>query len=209
MVPFTNPGGQDLAVIAIGLDAVGAAVDWPTGRPTASAAAAMRVAMVLLRMPAPIGSPGSSGGDNGMETGMRPRVRAMGERNIALARAAIDAFNRGDTEAIRDLAAPDFVVHSSQELPNPGNFSGFDGYEEWVAAWLEAWDDFRIEELETEALDDHHVLMMVRQVGRGQSSGLEITMDAAYLYEVGDDGKLVRFELHLTRESALGAVRPT
>jgi ketosteroid isomerase-like protein len=133
----------------------------------------------------------------------------MREQNIEVARAAIEAFNRGDTASIQKLAAPDFEVRSSQELPNPGNFRGFDGYEQWVGAWLEAWDEFHVEELETEAIDEHHVLMLVRQVGTGQSSGLEITMDAAYLYEVGDDSKLVRFELHLTRESALGAVRRT
>jgi hypothetical protein len=31
-------------------------------------------------------------------------------------------------------------------------------------------------------------------------------MDAVHVYEVSDDGKLTRFELHLTRESAQAAI---
>jgi ketosteroid isomerase-like protein len=96
----------------------------------------------------------------------------MSERNIELARAALDAFNRRDTATIMRLAAPDFEVFSSRELPNPGNFRGRDGYEQWIGAWLEAWDEFTIEELEVEAIDDRRVLMMVRQIGKGRTSGL-------------------------------------
>ncbi len=130
----------------------------------------------------------------------------MSERNIEVARATIAAFNRGDTAAIRGLAAPEFEVFSTPDLANPGHYHGFDGYEEWVEAWLEAWDEFRVEEVDAEAVDDRHVLMLVRQVGKGHSSGLEIAMEAAYLYEFGDDGKLARFELHADRDAALAAI---
>jgi hypothetical protein len=48
----------------------------------------------------------------------------------------------------------------------------------------------------------------VRQNGRGRLSGLALTMEAAHLYEIDEEGKIVRFQLHDERERALENVRP-
>jgi len=57
--------------------------------------------------------------------------------------------------------------------------------------------------LDIEAVDERHVVAVVRQNGRGRLSGLELTMEAAQLYEINEDGKVVRFQLHDERERAL------
>jgi uncharacterized protein len=130
----------------------------------------------------------------------------VSERNIAVALTAIDAFNRGDVEAVLGFAAPDVEVYSSPDTPNPGRFLGAEGYLQWSGQWLEAWETFTLDVLEVEAVDDRHVVAVVRQHGRGRLSGVDISMEAAHLYEIDADGRIVRFQLHLDRESALANV---
>jgi ketosteroid isomerase-like protein len=132
----------------------------------------------------------------------------MPERNVAIARSAIEAFNRGDVDAVLALAAPDVEVYAPPDSPNPGRYVGYDGYLQWSEQWLEAWETFTLDVLEIEAVDDRHVVAVVRQNGRGRLSGLEVTMAGAHLYEIDADGKIVRFQLYDERERALENVRP-
>jgi ketosteroid isomerase-like protein len=132
----------------------------------------------------------------------------MPERNVAIARSAIEAFNRGDVDAVLALAAPDVEVYAPPDSPNPGRYVGYDGYLRWSEQWLEAWETFTLDVLEIEAVDDRHVVAVVRQNGRGRLSGLEVTMAGAHLYEIDADGKIVRFQLYDERERALENVSP-
>jgi ketosteroid isomerase-like protein len=131
----------------------------------------------------------------------------MPERNVAIARSAIEAFNRGDVDAVLALAAPDVEVYAPPDSPNPGRYVGQEEYLRWSAQWLEAWETFTLDVLDIEAVDDRHVVAAVRQNGRGRLSGLEVTMAGAHLYEIDADGKIVRFQLYDERERALENVR--
>jgi ketosteroid isomerase-like protein len=133
----------------------------------------------------------------------------MSERNVAIARSAIEAFNRGDVDAVLALAAPDVEVYAPPDSPNPGRYVGYEGYLRWSEQWLEAWETFTLDVLDIEAVGDRHVVAVVRQNGRGRLSGLALTMEAAHLYEMDEDGKIVRFELHDERKRALENVTPS
>ena len=132
----------------------------------------------------------------------------MSERNVAISRSAIEAFNRGDVDAVLALAAPDVEVYAPPDSPNPGRYVGYEGYLRWSEQWLEAWETFTLDFLDIEAVDDRHVVAVVRQNGRGRLSGLEVTMAGAHLYEIDADGKIVRFQLYDERERALENVPP-
>ena len=133
----------------------------------------------------------------------------MSERNVAIARSAIEAFNRGDVDAVLALAAPDVEVYAPPDSPNPGRYVGYEGYLRWSEQWLEAWETFTLDVLDIEAVGNRHVVAVVRQNGRGRLSGLALTMEAAQLYEIDEDGKIVRFELHDERSRALENVTPS
>ncbi|MFL5848016.1 MAG: nuclear transport factor 2 family protein [Solirubrobacteraceae bacterium] len=133
----------------------------------------------------------------------------MSERNVAIARSAIEAFNRGDVDAVLALAAPDVEVYAPPDSPNPGRYVGYEGYLRWSEQWLEAWETFTLDVLDIEAVGDRHVVAVVRQNGRGRLSGLALTMESAHLYEMDEDGKIVRFELHDERKRALENVTPS
>jgi hypothetical protein len=130
----------------------------------------------------------------------------MRERNVEIARAAIEAFNRGEVETLLGMSAEDIEIYGSDEMVNSGRFRGHEGYQRWTTAWLEAWDEFHVVVLGSEALDDRHVILDVRQVGRGALSGVDTEMDATHLFEIDAQGKIVRFELHPTRAAALAEV---
>jgi ketosteroid isomerase-like protein len=132
----------------------------------------------------------------------------VSERNIAIALQGIDAFNRGDVEAVLALAATDVEVYAPPDSPNPGRYLGHEGYVKWSEQWLEAWETFTLDVLEVEAVDDRHVVAVVRQHGRGRLSGLDLTMEAVHLYEIDEEGKVVRFQLHDDRERALANIAP-
>ena len=127
------------------------------------------------------------------------------EQNIELVRAAFEAFERGDVEAINELLDPAVEVHISDSLMNAGTWSGIDGFWESVAGWLEAWDDYRLEVRSVEAIDERAVLAEGYQSGTGRASGVPVEMVAYWLFVISD-GRCARYELHATREGALSAL---
>jgi ketosteroid isomerase-like protein len=131
----------------------------------------------------------------------------MAERdhNIALAREGIEAFNRGDLEAVAATLHPEIETHVSARMVNHGTWHGLAGFGEGIGAWTEAWDDLHFEVLEVEAVDDRHVLALVHQTATGPGSGVPVAMDAVLLFEF-EDGRARRFHVHSDRESAVAAI---
>lgn len=123
-----------------------------------------------------------------------------------LARAGLEAFNRGDVEAVLALMSPDVEVHSVAEVGEEGTYHGPEGYLEWTRIWLEAWDDFRVEVDEVEEIGEEDILVHATQRGRGRDSGLEVAQQGVYLFTVRD-GLLTRLHLYPDRESAVAAAR--
>jgi ketosteroid isomerase-like protein len=129
----------------------------------------------------------------------------MSERNLQLARDGLAAFNRGDFDALDAVLADDVVAVVPAGMPNEGTYEGREGYWLMLRHWIEAWEDFRAEAHDFIAIGDH-VVVPVRQVGRGRGSGVEVSAEMAYLLELRD-GLLVRWQLCLDREEALAAAR--
>ena len=120
-------------------------------------------------------------------------------------RRAFDLFERRDMEGVFAIAADDVEVGGASELPNSGTYHGHEGFLTWLAQWLDAWDEFTIDLLDVEAIDDEQVVADVDQHGRGKGSGLEVTQRGlAYLVRVRD-GRVARIFLYPTRAAALAA----
>jgi uncharacterized protein len=122
-----------------------------------------------------------------------------------LARAGFEAFNRGDIETVLELLSPDVEIHSVAEMGEEGTYRGHDGYREWTAIWLDAWDEFRIEITEIEEVDEQNVLIHSVQRARGKDSGVEVEQFGVYLFTLRD-GKATRLHLYADRDSALAAI---
>ena len=128
------------------------------------------------------------------------------QRNIALARGGLEAFNRGDSESVVAALHPEIETHVSPGMMNSGTWHGLDGFRNGIGSWTDAWQDLHLEILDVEAVDDRHVLAFVRQTAVGPESGVPVEMNAVLLFEVGDDGRACRFHVHPDRESAEAAI---
>jgi ketosteroid isomerase-like protein len=127
------------------------------------------------------------------------------QRNIELTRRGFEAYNAGDYEAVVELLHSDVELHADHELLNSGDFEGREGFMQWSAEWLEAWEDFRVDANAVETLGDHCILVDSHQVARGAGSGIDVGMDVFWALEA-EDGKLRRMYLFANRDRAAAAI---
>jgi ketosteroid isomerase-like protein len=132
-------------------------------------------------------------------------INNIQQRNLELTRRGFEAYNAGDYEGVVALLHPDVELYADDELLNGGSFHGHDGFMQWSAEWLEAWDEFRIEARSIEALGENAILVDTHQIARGAGSGIDVEMDVYWAFEARD-GKLRRMHLYAARESALDAI---
>ena len=72
-------------------------------------------------------------------------------------------------------------------MANAGTFHGHDGFVSWITAWTDAWQEISAEVTDTIPVGERHIVTAVHQEGRGRD-GIELSMELAFLFEVGDDG---------------------
>jgi len=128
------------------------------------------------------------------------------DENLRLVLSWLEAWGRGDRDALIEGLDPAVEIHSQREVGNEGTYRGRAGYRQWEARWMEAWDEFRNEILRAEPVDRQHVIVDVRQRGTGRGSGVAVDREGSMLFEIRD-GRAVRFHLYSTHERALEVAR--
>jgi ketosteroid isomerase-like protein len=103
------------------------------------------------------------------------------------------------------LGAPEieFVRADAPEDPSPS--TGLVEMAEGAREFLSAWEEYRAQADEYRELDDERVLVLVRQSGRGKTSGLEVGqlgVRGATLFHIRG-GEVTRLVLYWDRERAL------
>ena len=129
----------------------------------------------------------------------------MSEQNLEIVRASWDAWTRGDMDALFEFYDPEVEWDMSHSyVPDMGVFHGHEGirefFREWRAFFAEYW-------AEPEEFIDagEHVIVRVRQGGRGRSSTVGVEMPVYWqLYRLRD-GRAVRVEIYRDEEQALRA----
>jgi uncharacterized protein len=129
----------------------------------------------------------------------------MSEENVEQVRRGYEAFARGDVDAVLELLDPDVDWHPAiAPILGVETIRGREAVRRFLTRDLfEGFDQFRAEPLSFEDLGDF-VLVMVRYIGRGESSGIEMDQRFATLYELRD-GKTVTMRDYPTRAEALEA----
>jgi ketosteroid isomerase-like protein len=126
------------------------------------------------------------------------------EENLAAVRAALEVFQSGDVERFLEFLDPDIEVFSTPELANPTQARGRDAWLRWTGDWLEAWETFEIDAESIEPVGEHHVILEMRQHGKGKGSGVEVELRVFYMFEL-HDGVATRYHLYPDREQAEAA----
>jgi ketosteroid isomerase-like protein len=124
---------------------------------------------------------------------------------LDIARKGIEAYNRGDLDALFELITDDVEFVVPDTLANSGRYVGRDGFQAMMGQWEEAWDEFRVE-IEELVEEGDAVVVSVAQYGRGRGSGIETQMAAAHLMRFRE-GRLSGWRLCESPEEALRQLR--
>ena len=129
----------------------------------------------------------------------------MSQENVEIVRNAFDAFARGDTEGLLQLADEEVVITQPVELPGATRQQrGHSGVMEAFAIWPEQWDDYRIESVRVLADPADQVVVSINQSGRGKQSGIAVEMDFTLLFTLREE-KVTRWQLFVDEAQALEA----
>jgi ketosteroid isomerase-like protein len=106
------------------------------------------------------------------------------------------AINARDRDSIRALTAPDIVVATTVEA-----YRGPEAVLEWLDEGDDAFDDFAVELLDVEEVAGHVVVSM-RQGGRGKASGAEVYNRFTHVWTLRD-GRAIRLQSFANRDDAV------
>jgi ketosteroid isomerase-like protein len=120
-----------------------------------------------------------------------------------LLRNAYESFNRGDVDAIVGLLHPDVEWVPPPTSLEPQPLRG----REAVRGYLEP-NFFESQTVEPLELSEHgdRVMVAARVRARGRGSGIELDQIAYHVLTI-EDGRAVRFEVHVDRATALAALQ--
>ena len=110
------------------------------------------------------------------------------------------AINARDRAAITALTAPDIVFATTVE-----SYRGPEALLEWMDEGDDAFDDFTVDLLEVAELGDHVVVSM-RQRGRGKASGAEVDDHITHVWTLRD-GRGTRLQSFANHDDALRYAR--
>jgi ketosteroid isomerase-like protein len=123
---------------------------------------------------------------------------------VALAKESFEAFLRGDVDTAIRRFDERTEIHTPPEMMNNGTFYGPEGFRNWTEQWFDAWEEYSLEPLEYEQLDDEHVIVHCRQSARGKGSGVPVEMEVFWLAQMTPE-RTVRLHLYPRREDAVAA----
>jgi ketosteroid isomerase-like protein len=125
----------------------------------------------------------------------------MSQENVDVMRRIVEASGRQDYQAVLADLDPEVEIDDT-DIPES---TGADSFLEWVARWDEAWDSWRVEDLEVRAAADNQTIALFKMVVTGKGSGVELTrLDALVASFRG--GKAVKLGYYNDQTQALAAV---
>ncbi len=131
----------------------------------------------------------------------------MSQENVEAYRRGLDAFNRGDVEAMLEVLDPDVVMHLALPAMFGGEATAFRGHDEcreFLRDLDEAFAEFMVEISEIRDLGER-LVTIGHLHGRGKESGAEVESPIGYVIDF-KNGKVVRYRDYFDPKEALEAV---
>jgi len=131
----------------------------------------------------------------------------MSQADVDSVRAAWEAWERGDMEAIFAFYDPEIVWDQTHaDTPELSTvYHGHDGVRQFIREWIAPFESYyaRPEEF----IDaGEAVVVRLRQGGRGKQSGAEVEMPPYWQVYRLRDGRAMRIEVYTDQAEALKAV---
>jgi ketosteroid isomerase-like protein len=90
-------------------------------------------------------------------------------------------------------------------FPDGEVYRGHDGVGEAFRIWIGTWEDYRMELDALVDAGDSEVIALVRELGRGKASGIELERPTAGVWTLRN-GKVIRIRFYERRQAALEAL---
>ena len=116
----------------------------------------------------------------------------MSQENVEILRRGYEALSRGDLDAVLELCDPDIESVLPEGGINTGTLRGHRAVRDFLESYIDAFESFRMEPERFLEADDQ-VVVVLRVVGRGRGSGLEVDVRPAHLWTM-DRGRAVRVQ---------------
>jgi ketosteroid isomerase-like protein len=113
----------------------------------------------------------------------------MSEENVELVRRGYQTWNENGLEAaLVEFIDPDVELHDPVEMPDGSVYRGHEGARAMWAHWTEVWEEVRFEPDEAVDLDDEHVLLRVRALGRVKESDAPVEVSFYEVWTIREQG---------------------
>jgi uncharacterized protein len=129
----------------------------------------------------------------------------MAQQSLDIVRAAHEALNSGDMDALVVLCAADFQLDMSDRVFNPAVYEGHEGIRRFYAEVRDVWASYIWEPEELIEAKDN-VVALLRTGGVGRGSGVEVDRRTAMVWTVRD-GRASALRFFRDRDKALAAVQ--
>jgi ketosteroid isomerase-like protein len=122
----------------------------------------------------------------------------MSQENVEVVRSGFSAFEQGDVSRMLDLMAGDLVTYRAD--PDGATYHGKEGFLEATADWTEGFSDWSV--IPEEFIDaGDFVVVQVRQVVRGEASGISVEGAFWFVFEV-HDARVTRLSFYVREVEA-------
>src|SRR5215207_4381513 len=129
----------------------------------------------------------------------------MSQKNVEIVRRSVEAYERGDIQAMLDSADPELITHRAPPQPDAGTWHGPEGFLQALAGWVEGFDKFEATTEEIIDANDDQVITRSHQRALGTESRVPIEADFWLVHTIKDQ-KVVRLDIYASKQQALGAV---
>jgi ketosteroid isomerase-like protein len=105
----------------------------------------------------------------------------MSQENVEIVRGGFDAFQEGNLSQMLDLMADDLVTYRAD--PDGATYHGKEGFLRATADWTEDFSEWSV--IPEEFIDaGDRVLVRVRQMARGEASGIPVEGEFWFVFEM-------------------------
>jgi ketosteroid isomerase-like protein len=129
---------------------------------------------------------------------------ALSAENVEIVRDSFEAFRAGEYERAMKAFAPE-IEYDLSHFPEGIVYRGHEGVREAFRIWMGAFEDYRQELDELIDVGDDHVVVVLRECGRGKGSGVEVERLTVGAWTFRE-GRAIRIRFYDTKEDALAAL---
>ena len=133
----------------------------------------------------------------------------MSQENVKVVRRFIEALPRaqasGDWQPVLAEVDPDVEIDDLDISLDTEHYRGHDKVRKWLGVWNDAWESWRVEDLEVRPAGEDRAIALFLMLVKGKGSGIELSRRDALVCTLRA-GKIAEMGYYNDQQQALEAV---